>query len=365
MRKVPFLAFLTAILLTLTATPARAEPAPYPNIEFPNFDLVKPGGQTVELRTSSRKLQVSYTYDGRTRTLENFLSSSSTQGFVVLDGQTQELLVERYHLADRNTRFQSWSMAKSFTSAAIGIAIGEGHIRSVDDPVTKYIPELAGSGYAGVSLRHLLWMSSGVTWDETLDVPGVHVGASIGVPLPRMAAQRVRGWEPGTRFNYTSMNSFVLAWAVTKATGVPYERYVERKLWQPAGMGSAAYLGNDSKGNSMGYCCYYATARDFARFGLLYLNGGQALGRQVVPRSWVEASTRPSAPSPGYGLHWWLGEDGEFMAQGFLGQTIYVSPRHKVVIVKSTLITTGDAGETMPAFRATAAEVARTRAAAR
>jgi CubicO group peptidase (beta-lactamase class C family) len=253
-------------------------------------------------------------------------------------------------------------MAKSFTSAAVGIALGEGHIDSIDDPVTKYVPELKGSGYDGVSLRNLLRMSSGIEWTETYDVPFAHVAASLGYPLSELAKQRKRGWEPGTRFEYTSMNSFVLSWAVAKATGTPYHSYVQKKIWGPAGMASKAYLGNDSNGNSMGYCCYYATDRDFARFGLLYLNGGKANGRQVVPASWVAESTRPSAPfNQGYGLQWWLGADGDFSANGLGGQLIWVSPRHNVVIVKSTLATLFAGEETDASFAAVAAEVARTR----
>ncbi|TDC59728.1 class A beta-lactamase-related serine hydrolase [Actinomadura sp. GC306] len=314
------------------------------------------------MREAHRPLAVTYTYDGRRRTLDDYLARTGTQGFVVLDGDA--VVFERYVAAGRGSLFQSWSMAKSFTSAAVGIALGEGHIDSVDDPVTRYVPELAGSGYDGVSLRDLLRMSSGIEWDETSDVPAVHVAASLGRPLTAMAKRQKRGWEPGTRFEYTSMNSFVLAWAVAEATGVPYHVYVQRKIWGPAGMASKAYLGNDSNGNSMGYCCYYATARDFARFGLLYLNGGKAGGRQVVPASWVAESTRPSAPfKPGYGFQWWLDGDGGFSASGLGGQLIWVSPRHGVVIVKSALFTVLGGEETDAAFEAVAAEVARTRAA--
>ncbi|WP_243713377.1 serine hydrolase domain-containing protein, partial [Actinomadura sp. 6K520] len=326
------------------------------------FDPLLPSSDPLELREAHRPLSVTYTYGGQRRTLDDYLARTGTQGFVVLDGDG--VVFERYVAAGRGSLFQSWSMAKSFTSAAVGIALGEGHIDSIDDPVTRYVPELAGSGYDGVSLRDLLRMSSGIEWDETSDVPPVHVAASLGHPLTAMAKRQRRGWEPGTRFEYTSMNSFVLAWAVAEATGVPYHTYVQRKIWEPAGMASKAYLGNDSNGNSMGYCCYYATGRDFARFGLLYLNGGKASDRQVVPASWVEQSTRPAAPfKPGYGFQWWLGEDGDFSASGLGGQLIWVSPRYGVVIVKSTLFTLAGGEETDAAFEAVAAEVARTRTA--
>jgi CubicO group peptidase (beta-lactamase class C family) len=365
-------AVATATILacgTATAVHAETDPVPPPPPPkstlqaIPGFDLVRPSADPVPLRNAPRDLNVTYTYNGQTRTLDQYLAITGTQGFVVLDAASgQDVVFERYALAGRDTRFQSWSMAKSFTSAAVGIALDEGAISSIDDPVTKYLPDLAGSGYDGVSIRNLLRMSSGIQWNEVIDVPPVHVAASLGTPLPSLAKLRVRGWEPGSRFEYTSMNSFVLGWLVSRATGVPYARYIERKLWQPAGMESSVYLGNDSHGNNMGYCCYYATDRDFARFGLLYLRGGRAGGRQVVPEAWVKESTKPSAPfNQGYGLHWWLGENGDFMASGLAGQLIYVSPEYKVVIVKSTLATVLGEDETDTAFRAVAAEVARTR----
>ena len=359
-----------AALVAGTAPAVQADPLPAPPpaavrdaAPARGFDVLRPSADPVVLRDAPRKLDVTYTYNGQKRTLDDYLALTNTHGFVVLDAaRGQDVVFERYTFAARDTRFQSWSMAKSFTSAAVGIALDEGAIDSIDDPVTKYIPDLAGSGYDGVSIRDLLRMSSGIAWEETLDVPPVHVAASLGAPLPAMAKQRKRGWEPGSRFEYTSMNSFVLAWLVARATGVPYHRYVEQKLWQPGGMESTVHLGNDSNGNSMGYCCYYATDRDFARFGLLYLRGGRANGRQVVPEWWVKESTRPSASfNQGYGLHWWLGEDGDFMASGLAGQHIYVSPKYKVVIVKSTLATVFGSDETETAFRAVAEAVARTR----
>ncbi|MEU8804229.1 serine hydrolase domain-containing protein [Spirillospora sp. NPDC048819] len=354
----------------LAASPAQAAASPPPPAppsaavteHRAGFDPLVPSSDPVELREAYRPLSVTYTFEGQERTLDDYLARTGTQGFVVLDGS--DIVFERYVASGEDSLFQSWSMAKSFTSAAVGIALGEGFIDSIDDPVTRYVPELAGSGFDGVSLRDLLRMSSGIDWDETSDVPFVHVAASLGYPLTELAKQQKRGWEPGTRFEYTSMNTFVLAWAVAKATGVPYHAYVQKKIWEPAGMASKAYLGNDSNGNSMGYCCYYATDRDFARFGLLYLNGGKANGRQVVPDSWVTRSTRPSAPfNQGYGLQWWLGEDGDFSANGLGGQLIWVSPRYDVVIVKSTLFTVLGAEETDAAFEAVAAEVARTRTA--
>ncbi|GAA3425067.1 serine hydrolase [Streptosporangium nondiastaticum] len=365
----------TAVTFAFPATTAAAPPASvrYAPAEPASSDLVRPSGNPVTLRSAPRPLSVRYTFGGKTHTLDDFLARTRTNGFVVLDDQ--KIVYERYDGAGRDTRFQSWSVGKSFTSAAVGIALGEGRIHSIGDPVTRYLPELRGSGYDGVSIRDLLRMSSGIEWDERTDVLRTHLAALRGRSVGEMAARRVNGWKPGTRFEYTSMNSFVLAWLVSRATGVPYHRYVEKRIWKPAGMASTARITHDGDGEGLGYCCYHATDRDFARFGLLYMNNGRAHGRQVVPASWVRESTRPSAPfNPAYGLHWWLGEGGEgdFMAAGLGGQYIYVSPGKRVVIVKSSvsgsrgdgdggLSGPADQGETLTAFRAVAAEVARTR----
>src|SRR5690606_31475260 len=159
---------------------------------------------------------------------------------------------------------------------------------------------------------------------------------------------------------YNSMNSYVLARVVAEATGTPYHKYVEKKIWRPAGMAGTARVDADGDGHSLGYCCYHATERDYARFGLLYLRNGKANGKQVVPAAWVKASTKPSGVNPRYGLHWWLGGEGgkDFMAAGFGGQYIYVSPKHDVVIGKSTTSTGAhDQEEVVAAFRAVAEKV--------
>ncbi|WP_169944445.1 serine hydrolase [Microbispora sp. H11081] len=349
----------TAVAAPSPSTAPSPAPSTASKLDPKSFAVVRPSARPVPLRSAPRSLSVTYTFQGKKYTLDDYLARSKANGFVVLDGQ--KIVYERYRAAGPNTRFQSWSMAKSFTSAAVGIALHEGRIRSIDDPVTRYLPELRSSGYDGVSIRNLLRMSSGIDWDEKSDVPKTQLAAHRGFPVERLARRQVRGWEPGSRFEYTSMNSFVLARLVSEVTGMPYHRYVEEKIWKPAGMASTARIGGDSH-DDLGYCCYYATDRDYARFGLLYLDKGRAGGRQVVPRAWVEESTRPSASfNADYGLHWWLGGGGDFMAAGFGGQYIYVSPEHRVVIVKSAVSSSQDREEALSAFRAVAAEVARTR----
>lgn len=355
-----------------TSAPAQAFVTPVPpstawsSFPMPTYAMA-PSTQPIPLAEASKPLPVSYTFNGTTATVDDYLARSLTQGLVVLDGQSSlgpAIAHERYYSADEDTLFQTWSMAKSFTSAAVGIALGEGAIDSIDEPITAYLGELKGTGYDGVSIRDVLAMSSGIQWNEGYNAPDMHFRASGGTSVKQIAQEQVRGWVPGSRMNYTSMNSFVLAWLVSAATGVPYQEYVAEKIWGPAGMASAGHIGTDFHDAGLGYCCYYATDRDFARFGLLFLRNGVANGQQVVPASWVAESTSPSVLQPGpdslgYGLHWWVGSQGDYMATGLGAQHIYVSPQYGVVVAHSSF-GTGPVtdNEALAAFRAVAKYVA-------
>jgi CubicO group peptidase (beta-lactamase class C family) len=204
-------------------------------------------------------------------------------------------------------------------------------------------------------------MASGIGWNETVDDVPLHVGVSLGLySTLQFATTRTKAVDQGTAFNYTSLNTAVLALILQKATGKPYYQYLQEKIWGPGGMAATAYVGNDSHGDGLGYCCVYATDRDFARFGKLMLDGGRAGGRQVVPPSWVSQVGVSSGLTPSYGLGWWVDGDDGYYASGLGGQLIYVSTKYHVVIVKSTFLNP-DESETLPAFHAVAAEVARTR----
>ncbi|WP_018655709.1 serine hydrolase domain-containing protein [Actinomadura flavalba] len=370
------IAGLTAGSLVLgTALPAAAAPSPPgPDVisAILPSDPLTPSPQPVPLTRAIRNLNVTYQYQGNTYTLDQYINDRTRAwGMVVLDGRSNTIVRDHYFASSRATRFQSWSASKSFVGTAVGIALAEGHIASIDDPVTTYLPELNGSGFAGVSIRNLLRMSSGVQWTEELDIPQAHLGAAAGNPLTEFAKSRVRGWEPGTQQVYSGMNTFVLTWLLTKTTGTPFAQYVQQKIWNPAGMASAATVSRDYQGSSLGYCCMMATVEDFSRLGLLYLNNGASPAGQVVPASWVQQATSPSAPfnepagelGVGYGLHWWLGggTHGDYWADGFGGQKIYVNPEHGVVIAKTALMSTSSATEDLIAFRAIAARVAATR----
>ncbi|WP_083983602.1 serine hydrolase domain-containing protein [Actinomadura hibisca] len=378
-----------AIRATVGALPL-PERLPLPllaHLPFSPTMEVRPAAAPVQLTGKGGVVDTAYTYEGRRSTVQDFLKRSSTAAFIVL--RDDQILGEQY-FSGYNARslFNSWSVGKTVTATAVGIALDEGRIASLDDPVTKYVPELKGTGYGNVSVRNVVRMSSGNDWSErnadyfnpTTGIVKASIRMGLGTPMTTLAKETKAAFPPGGKFNYDSMNSYVLAWVLERATGRPMASYLEEKLWKPAGMADTMKFGRDYQGNPLGYCCYFATARDFARFGLLYAREGQAHGRQVVPASWVRDSTRPSAPqfAPGrlypgepdapenafgYGYGWWLGDGdrGDHLAIGILGEFVYVSPRDRTVILKiSEDLNSGNhEGESLAAFRAIADEIAR------
>lgn len=314
---------------TMTASPA---PKPFPV------------GAGIELPRT-------YSHAGTDRDLKGFLDETDTVALLVLkDGA---LRLERYTLTGSpTTRWMSMSMAKSVTSAALGIAWGDGLFR-VDQPITDFLPQLAGSAYDGVAIKHILQMSSGARWNEDYSDPDSDImrfirvfahGGSFGELAPKMVRQR----EPGTYNLYNSMDTQVLGMLLKQVTGKPIRDYVQEKLWHPMGAESDAYWLIDTGGMEMAYGGLNATARDYAKFGELFRNSGSWHGRQLVPAEWVKASMTPDAPhlvpgdhglsdtAFGYGYQWWLmdGDEGEFAAIGVYNQFIYVNPTRGLTIVK-------------------------------
>ncbi|WP_026401418.1 serine hydrolase domain-containing protein [Actinomadura rifamycini] len=380
-------ASVAGLVTSALAAPSRAAEGPLPlpllpHVPFYPRTAVPASGRPVPLAVKTRPLNPSYDFRGRTRILDGFLARSSTLGYLVLHGAT--IVDERYFAGfDAASRFNSWSVGKSITATAVGAAVADGRIDSVRDPVTAYIPELRGSGYDGVAIRDILQMSSGHDYDETgytnpfKGATSTTIRMVLGASLTCQARRARRGFEPGTRWNYDSLNTFVLGWLVAKAAGMPLAAYVRDKIWRPAGMETPLLMGRDYRGNDIAYGCYHATVRDFARFGLLYLRDGRAGGVQVVPAEWIGDATRAAEPhlrpgrlrpdepdsaenAYGYGYQWWIGDQGDYTAIGILGQFVYVSPEHDVVIVKTGQDLKADIhmAEALPAFRAVAAAAA-------
>ncbi len=362
--------------VTLFAEDVRVENFRSMDRVFPARDVAA-GGEVWAFVSNPQGLPDTYEFEGTERPVAAFLDATATTGLLVVHNGV--IVHEEYRLGGSETSpFTSWSVAKSILSALIGIALEEGHISSIDDLITDYVPELAGSGYDGVTIEDALTMSSGVVFDEDYDNPISDVNRlffalAAGQPMTDTLASLERAREPGTYNTYISADSIALGLVLEAATGLPNEDYLATRIWQPMGAEAPAVWSTGRVGPVLPFCCLNARLRDYARFGRLFLEGGARDGDQIVPRDWVGISTRPTAPrlepgdNPasfwtfGYGYHWWIPEEPEeeFLAIGIWGQYIYVDRAREIVIVK----TSADEGfdtrdhETVALFRAIASQV--------
>ncbi|KIN63723.1 6-aminohexanoate-dimer hydrolase [Sulfitobacter noctilucicola] len=239
----------------------------------------------------------------------------------------------------------SWSVAKSYLSALVGILLEEGAIASIDDPVTKYAPTLEGTAYDGASLRQVLNMASGVTFDEDYldknsDINRMGRVLALGGKMDDFTTGLTETFaDPGAEWKYVSIDTHVIGMVVRGATGRSIADLLSEKVITPLGVEYAPYYLTDGVGTAFVLGGLNVTTRDYARFGQMYLQGGEWNGTQIVPREWVEASTVPSAPTAegeiGYGYQWWIpvgAVPGEYMARGIYGQYIYIDTDRGVVI---------------------------------
>lgn len=314
---------------------------------WPVAVLEAPENKLAYPKATSIKLPESFQFNGKKYQTESFLEDSWTTGFLVI--QQDSLVFENYYLGNtQSTRNISWSMAKSVISALMGIAVHEGYIKSIDETVEVYVPELKGSAYEGVKIKDVLQMSTGVKFNEDYadffsDINRWGRGFAMGNSQDAFAASLDRELEPGTVCHYVSINTHVLGMILKRATGKTITAYMQEKLYNPLGMEYDGYWLLDGEQMEMVLGGLNLTLRDFAKMGTLFLNKGVVQGKQVVPKQWVEASTHPDAPHVqpsethfGYGYQWWIPESkqGEFMAMGVYGQYIYVNPTTKTVVVK-------------------------------
>lgn len=279
------------------------------------------------------------------RTLETYMAAHHVAGLMVV--QDGHVRVERYGLgAGPSTRWTSFSVAKSFTSTLVGAALRDGAIRSLDDKVTRYVPELAAGAYRDVAVRQLLDMTSGVRWNEDYadphsDVAMMYEGTrEPGVPLLVTYMSRLpREFPPGERWVYKTGETDLAGILVTRATGKSLAAYLSEKIWKPYGMASdALWLKDEVDGTEAGGSGVSATLADYARLGQFLLDGGVAAGKPVLADGWLADATRRHAdigvPGRGYGYQWWTYEDGSFEGIGIFGQLLHVDPRRHLVIVQ-------------------------------
>ena len=277
---------------------------------------------------------------------DRFLGANDTLAFAVV--HRDRLVYERYFGgAGLDTTQTSFSVAKSILSAVIGIAIDEGAIGSVDDPVTEYVPELLERDrrFERITIRDLLAMASGIRYDEP-EVPmplGDDVTTYYGVDLRWAALEDTEILRPaGEEFLYNNFNPLLLGLVLERATGTSVSDYVATRLWQPLGAQADASWSLDSEDSGFEKLesGFNATLRDYARFGLLYLHGGEWNEARIVPEDWVEASTAADTstdPAPHYQYFWWVDVErpGRFYGLGNLGQYVYVAPDADAVIVRN------------------------------
>ena len=308
-----------------------------------------PIGKTIDLPKH-------YSFEGRTKSVEDFFTETDTTALLVLkDGQ---MVMERYALTGGpDVHWISWSVSKSFVSALVGIAVHEGHIRSIEDPISDYIPVPKGSAYHGVSIKNVLQMSSGARWNEDYSDPSCDVfrlAAAMGgaMSLEEFVAGMATESPPGTVCRYNSGETQALGMLLAYATKRTLSDYMQEKLFEPLGMNAAGYWLVDKTGKEMAFAGLNLIARDFIKIGELYRNDGVWNGQQVVPSAWVKASITADAPhlvpgKPwlsdhtlpfGYGYQWWLpaGQEGEFTALGIYNQVVYGDRSKGVVIYKQS-----------------------------
>ncbi len=341
--------------ITMFSDGYRAERFRTMDLVFPATNGISQSEDVWTFEKNPKELPDTYTFEGESHDTMAFLERTETTGLVVLFDQ--EIVFEDYYQEyDEHAKATSWSVAKSFLSAMVGIAIDEGLIDSVHDPITDYVPVLQGTAYQGIPIHDILTMSSGVGFDEDYE----RITADINMIIIRSFAfsepmsdymkglETVR--EPGIYNDYVSSDSFVLGLLIREVSGKSVSAYLEEKIWKPMGAEEDSFWIVDSENQEVAFFGLNAVLRDYLRFGNLYLHNGYRDGTSVIPSEWIEASIAIHGPhlAPGenpnsfwtfgYGYQWWMPEEpeGDFSAIGIWGQYIYIHPEYNMVVVKTS-----------------------------
>jgi CubicO group peptidase (beta-lactamase class C family) len=325
------------------------------DVIFPTRKVARAGG-VWQLPRADTELNVSYEFEGSRYDAQQGLERTYTNALLVIkDGR---IVTEIYrNNSGPSTHFISWSMAKSITSTLVGLAIEDGYIGSLSDPVIKYVPELHNSGYKDVTVRQALQMRSGVAWQERYDF-GVDSPAQRAFELGLVrnsiryvdpAIELKRAHPPGAVFNYSTIETSVLGWVLERALKRPIATYMAERLWEPAGMEADGFWlmdGPPGVGREFTGAGFNAVLRDYGRLGLMVLEGGRANGRQVISADWLKQATVPTVadqPGLGYGYQWWtVPGTHAYMAMGLQGQYIFIDPETRTVVVKLSYFPPGD-----------------------
>lgn len=277
---------------------------------------------------------------------EAYFCETQTAAYLVV--KDDKILFEKYWGEYSDTiPTNSFSVAKSIIGLLIGVAVTEGKIISIDQPVADYLPEFKQGGRDKITLRNLLAMSSGLEWSESGTNPfSDNARAYYGDDLRKHVLARKIVKQPGKEFDYLSGDSQLLAMVLEVATGMSVSEYASLRLWKPLGASYNAYWNLDYKdGIEKAFCCFYAIPRDFALIGKLVLNKGKAGNIQLIDPGYLREALWPAAAfetdgtiNQRYGFHWWLLKHKGYeiaYARGILGQYIIIIPQENIIVVRT------------------------------
>ena len=322
---------------------------------FTTSEPIQPSSKAKPLPKSDKpfSLPSTFYFEDKDQDLNAALKHFKTDGLLII--KEGEVVYEEYFNGNsQTTRHISWSVAKSFLSSLVGIAVNDGLIDDINDPITTYLPDFKNPGYDGIKIKNILQMSSGVLFNEDYADPNSDIN-KFGVAIARGTSFRdfaktlTKDKEQGTYNHYVSIDSQMLGLLLDKVTGMPLREYLQMHIWEKIGMEDEAYYLADNEDVDLALGGLNATLRDYAKFGLLYLNKGKWDNEQVVPEAWVDASHAMDLPhlQPGagddlsssdwgYGYQWWVPgfPNTDYTASGVYNQYIYVDPVTETVIAK-------------------------------
>lgn len=319
-------------------------------------NLISKSAPVFVFEEKPKTLPKDFRFKGNAISIDDWIAKSGATGLVVI--AENKLVFEQYYQGNSaHSQAISWSVAKSFVSALIGFAVADGSIESLQDPVGKYVPLLMSSGYADMPIQDVLEMASGIEFSENYADPdsGIsRLGRDIfyGYSTNESIATLQKAGPPGEVFDYISVNTQVLGMVLEAATKQKLATYMQERLWSRLGAEADALWLTDDHGTELGFGGLCMRTRDYARFGLLYMNQGRNFkGEQLLPSQWIQESVNPRTdylkpgskkfegiPTLGYAYQFWIpqGDEGEFLAIGVYGQFIYVNPTRRVVIAKNS-----------------------------
>ncbi|WP_018344606.1 serine hydrolase domain-containing protein [Cytophaga aurantiaca] len=304
--------------------------------------------RTIQTSAQQQNWSYAFGYSGNTISKELVDSLKKYEAISLLFIQHDSILIEKYFEgAGDSTRSNSFSVSKSFIGALIGRAIKLGFIKSIDQPVADYIPEFKEGEKSKITIRHLLTMSSGLDWDEAYSsLFSQTTEAYYGTELEKQVLSLSVKKQPGKYFEYKSCDTEILAILLQRTTGMNVSEFLSKELWGQMGASEASWSLDHTNGIEKAYCCMYATAKDYARLGSLYLHKGNWKGQQLIDSSYIRQSVtatglldpKTEKPTNCYGFQWWIVNDykgiSAFYMRGILGQNVVVIPSMDMIVVR-------------------------------